>query len=63
MTQPKTPTDYHTQREKTTLARIRLAAAKHELKLLKAAVRKGKLPTSKTLIARMIAAAFNRAFQ
>jgi hypothetical protein len=63
MPTPKPPADYHTQRERLTLAMIRLAAAKHELKLLKAAVRKGKLPTSKTLIARMIAATFNRAFQ
>jgi hypothetical protein len=63
MTQPKTPTDHHTQRERLTLARIRLAAAKHEHKLLKAAVARGALPTSKTLIARMIAATFNRAFQ
>lgn len=60
---PKPPTDHHTQRERLTLARIRLAAAKYELKLLKSAVRNGKLPTSKTLISRMIAATFKRAFQ
>ncbi len=63
MTQPKTPTNHNTQAEQLTLAKIRLKAAKFELGLLKSAVRKGKLPTSKTLIARMVAAAFNRAFQ
>ena len=54
---------HHTQSEQLTLARIRLKTAKFELKLLKAAVRTGKLPTSKTLIARMIATTFNRSFR
>ena len=63
MPTPKPPADYHTQRERLTLARIRLKAAKYELLLLREAHRKGKLPTSKTLIGRMIAATFNRAFQ
>lgn len=63
MTQPQPPADHHTQRERLTLARIRLKAAKYEHGLLKAAVRSGSLPTSKTLIARMIATTFKRAFQ
>jgi len=60
---PKPHTEYHTQREMLTLATIRLRTAKFEHGLLKAAVRAGKLPTSKTLIARMIAVTFKRSFQ
>jgi hypothetical protein len=63
MTKPKPPADYHTQREKTTLARIRLKAAKFEHGLLKAAVRGGRLPTADTLIRRMIARTFDRCFR
>jgi len=59
----KPHTDQHTQRERLTLETIRLKAAKFEHGLLKAAVRAGKLPTSKTLIARMIAVTFKRSFQ
>jgi hypothetical protein len=63
MPQPKTPTDHHTQREKLTLATIRLKAARYELGLLKAAVRTGKLPTADTYIRRMIARTFDRCFR
>ena len=60
---PKPPNNYNTQREMLTLARIRLKVAKFEHGLLKAAVRTGKLPTSKTIIQRMISVTFKRAFQ
>jgi len=60
---PKPHTEYHTPREMLTLATIRLRTAKFEHGLLKAAVRSGKLPTAKTLIARMIAVTFKRSFQ
>ena len=61
---PKKPqTEYNTQREKLTLARIRLKVATYELKLLKAAVCRGKLPTPDTYIQRMIATTFNHCFQ
>jgi len=59
----KNPTEYNTQTEKLTLARIRLKVATYELKLLKAAVRSGKLPKPDAYIQRMIAATFNHCFQ
>ena len=62
-TPPKPPANFNTQREMLTLARIRLKVAKFEHGLLKAAVRTGKLPTSKTIIQRMISVTFKRAFQ
>ena len=62
-TPPKPPANFNTQREMLTLARIRLRVAKFELKLLKSAVRTGRLPTSGTLISRMVAVTFKRAFQ
>ena len=63
MTIPANHNTHHTQGEQLTLARIRLKAAKFEHSLLKAAVRSGRLPTSKTLIKRMISATFDRSFQ
>ena len=63
MTIPDPQYSNHTQSEQLTLARIRLKTAKFELKLLKDAVRTGKLPTSKTLISRMVASTFSRCFQ
>lgn len=63
MPTPKPPTDHHTQRERLTLARIRLKAAKYEHGLLKAAVRNGKLPTADTYIRRMTARTFDRCFR
>ena len=62
-TPPKPPANFNTQAEQLTLARIRLKVAKFELKLLKSAVRTGRLPTSGTLISRMVAVTFKRAFQ
>ena len=62
-TPPKPPANFNTQREMLTLARIRLKVAKFEHGLLKAAVRTGRLPTSGTLISRMVAVTFKRAFQ
>ena len=59
----KPPSTHHTQAEQLTLATIRLRTAKFEHGLLKAAVRSGKLPTSSTLIARMVAVTFKAAFQ
>ena len=63
MTIPANKKTHHTQSEQLTLARIRLKTAKFELGLLKDAVRTGKLPTSKTLIARMVAVTFKAAFK
>ena len=62
-TPPKPPSNFNTQSEQLTLARIRLKTAKFELKLLKAAVRTGRLPTPDTYIQRMIASTFSRCFQ
>ena len=59
----KPPSTHHTQAEQLTLATIRLRTAKFEHGLLKAAVRTGKLPTSKTIIQRMISVTFKRAFK
>ena len=63
MTHPKPPADYHTPRERLTLARIRLKAAKYENGLLRAALRTGKLPTMRAYLGRMIAAVFDRNFR
>ena len=63
MTIPANKKTHHTQSEQLTLARIRLKTAKFELKLLKAAVRTGRLPTPDTYIQRMIASTFSRCFQ
>ena len=62
-TPPKPPANFNTQAEQLTLARIRLKVAKFELKLLKSAVRTGKLPTADTYIRRMIATTFKTAFK
>ncbi len=63
MTTPKPPADYHTPREQLTLARIRLKASRFELGLLQDALRKGKLPTAKEYVGRIIASAFDRNFR
>lgn len=52
------PYDPHTIHEQLLIAEIRVMARKYELKLLKAAHRKGLLPTPKELVRRIVRDAF-----
>jgi hypothetical protein len=55
-------TDLFTPAERLTLARIELRARRYEHRLLKLAVKAGRIPSSRTAILRSLDKAFQKAF-